>query len=60
MQQKYDSIYLAPHLDDAALSCGGQIYTATQQGANVRIVTVMAGDAPADGIAGYAVELHER
>ena len=60
MQIHYDAIYLAPHLDDAALSCGGQIYNQTKQGANILIVTIMAGDAPHDVTSGHAVELHER
>ena len=60
MQTHYDSIYLAPHLDDAALSCGGQIFKHTKQGANILIVTIMAGDAPHDVTTGHAVELHER
>lgn len=42
----YDAIYLAPHLDDVALSCGGQIFQRTQQGDHILIVTITAGDAP--------------
>lgn len=43
----YDAIYLSPHLDDAALSCGGQIWqrTAVQQH-KILIVTITAGDPP--------------
>lgn len=47
--QACDFLYLSPHLDDAALSCGGQIYQAAQAGKTVAIVTVMAGDPPEDG-----------
>jgi len=39
----YDRIYFSPHFDDAVLSCGGQIYQATQAGETVLIVTVTAG-----------------
>lgn len=60
IQTKYDAIYLAPHLDDAALSCGGQIYQQTEVGKKILIVTIMAGDAPDNVLSGHAVELHER
>lgn len=56
----YHCIYLSPHLDDAALSCGGQIAQHTVNGRPILIVTLMAGDPPAGGVAGYAVELHQR
>jgi LmbE family N-acetylglucosaminyl deacetylase len=39
-------IYLAPHLDDAALSCGGRIYQERGNGLLALVVTLMAGDAP--------------
>lgn len=60
MKDFYDAIYLSPHLDDAALSCGGQIYNLTARGMSVLIVTLMAGD-PADAPASqYAQSLHQR
>ena len=49
----YDWIYFSPHLDDAALSCGGQIYMATQTGERVLIVTITAGD-PIAPVSSYA------
>jgi LmbE family N-acetylglucosaminyl deacetylase len=55
----YHAIYLAPHLDDAVLSCGGQIYEATGRGEKVLIVTIMAGD-PSTGLSDYAHRLHTR
>lgn len=55
----YDWIYLSPHLDDAALSCGGQIYAATQRGERVLIVTITAGD-PVAPVSEYAASLHTR
>lgn len=63
--QDYAAIYFAPHLDDVALSCGGQVFQATQRGERVLIVTVMAGDAPplpADSqtSSSIAQELHQR
>ena len=42
----YSAIYLSPHLDDAALSCGAQISQRTAAGERVLIVTVMAGSPP--------------
>jgi LmbE family N-acetylglucosaminyl deacetylase len=55
----YHSIYIAPHLDDAVLSCGGQIYEETGNGHTVLVVTVMAGDPPAK-ISNYATQHHIR
>ncbi|MBE2220260.1 MAG: PIG-L family deacetylase [Anaerolineae bacterium] len=61
MRTYYDTIYLAPHLDDAALSCGGQIHQLTAVGKPVLIVTIMAGDPPEDVVySDFARELHER
>ncbi len=56
----YNRLYLSPHLDDAALSCGGQIHRATARGASVLVVTVMAGDPPAPALSAYAQSLHSR
>lgn len=56
----YDHIYLSPHLDDAALSCGGQIFQRTSAGQAVLIVTITAVDAPADDLSPTAADLHER
>lgn len=56
----YDAIYLAPHLDDAALSCGGQIINRTRAGQRVLVVTVMAGDPPTDAENDYIRSLHAR
>jgi LmbE family N-acetylglucosaminyl deacetylase len=56
----YNAIYLSPHLDDAALSCGGQIYGRTQRGERVLLVTVAAGDAPAASLSDLAKLHHDR
>ncbi len=58
--EPYAALFLSPHLDDAALSCGGQIAVATRQGRRVLIVTVMAGDPPADAANDYIASLHAR
>ena len=60
MQPFYDAIYLSPHLDDVTLSCGGQIFQATNAGQRVLIVTITAGDPPNSAVSGYAQSLHDR
>ena len=39
-------VYLAPHLDDAVLSCGGAIHRQVVGGDEVLVITLLAGDAP--------------
>jgi LmbE family N-acetylglucosaminyl deacetylase len=56
----YDSIYLSPHLDDAALSCGGQIHAQTISGKKVLIVTIMAGAPLAETPSAFVQSMHER
>lgn len=38
----YQHIYLAPHYDDAALSCGGMIHQQNQAGQLVLVITIFA------------------
>ena len=40
----YDAIYLSPHLDDAVLSCGGQIHGRIAEGQRVLILTLFTQD----------------
>lgn len=54
----YDEIFLSPHLDDAALSCGGQIAQATRSGAKVLVISVFTADAPSGELSPLASELH--
>jgi LmbE family N-acetylglucosaminyl deacetylase len=56
----YDAIYLAPHLDDVALSCGGQVFDRTESGERILIVTVMAGSPVLTAESEYIASLHER
>ena len=52
-------VYLAPHLDDAVLSCGSAIHHHTAAGKRVRVVTVFAGEAGQDtALSGFAREQH--
>jgi LmbE family N-acetylglucosaminyl deacetylase len=54
-----DAVYLSPHLDDAAFSCGGQIHARARRGERVLVVTVFAGPAPpTDRLSPFAASLH--
>ncbi len=54
-------LFLAPHLDDAALSCGGMIHDLVNRGATVVVYTIMAGRAPArPPDSPFLRELHHR
>jgi len=53
-------IYLSPHLDDAALSCGGLIWEQTLAGDEVSIWTICAGNPPEGPLSPFAQSLHER
>ncbi|MEP7288803.1 MAG: PIG-L family deacetylase [Chloroflexota bacterium] len=54
-------LFLSPHADDAALSCGGQIAQLTRSGQSVVIFTIMAGDPPLGFTpTDFTRELHKR
>ncbi len=53
-------VYLSPHLDDAAYSCGGLIWEQVQAGHQVSIWTICAGPIPSQGLTPFAQELHAR
>ncbi|HAL15583.1 MAG TPA: hypothetical protein DCP32_02165 [Anaerolineaceae bacterium] len=53
-------IFLSPHLDDAALSCGGLIAERTRKGDPVEIWTICAGDPPPGPLPAFAQSLHKR
>ncbi len=53
-------IYLSPHLDDIALSCGGLVWEQTQAGDHVEIWTICAGDPPEGALSPFAESLHAR
>jgi LmbE family N-acetylglucosaminyl deacetylase len=55
-----DWIYLSPHLDDAALSCGGLISEQSQAGDTTAIWTMCAGDPPPGALSPFAQSLHAR
>ncbi len=43
IDRRYRHIYLSPHLDDAAFSCGGSIGLQTSCGLHVLVITAFAG-----------------
>ena len=49
-------VFVAPHPDDVALSCGGLIASLRELGQNVTIITVYSGDGGTDRLSGYQRE----
>src|SRR5688500_18379158 len=49
-------VFVAPHPDDVALSCGGLIASLRELGQNVTIITVFSGDGSGNGLMGYQRE----
>jgi LmbE family N-acetylglucosaminyl deacetylase len=56
--RQYNHVIIAPHLDDAVLSCGGQIAQYVAQGARVLAVTLCAATPRDDQLTPYAQHLH--
>src|SRR5262245_4702405 len=54
--------YLSPHLDDAALSCGGRIAIQVVQGEQVRVINLFAGipDFEEEQFSAYAQKQHSK
>jgi LmbE family N-acetylglucosaminyl deacetylase len=49
-------VFVAPHPDDVALSCGGLIASLRELGQNVAIITVFSGAGPTNGLTSYQRE----
>lgn len=49
-------VFVAPHPDDVALSCGGLIASLRELGQTVTIITVFSGDGAASGLSPYQRE----
>jgi LmbE family N-acetylglucosaminyl deacetylase len=49
-------VFVAPHADDVALSCGGLIASLRELGQNVTILTVFSGMGRVEGLTGYQRE----
>lgn len=59
MTPAYKHIFLSPHYDDAALSCGGAIHQLIQTGQPALVITVCAAPPnPADPLSPFAEALH--
>ena len=58
MSRDFDALYLSPHLDDAALSCGGQIHAAARTGKRVLIVTLHTADPSSGRLSALAEAVH--
>ncbi|HJW89470.1 MAG TPA: PIG-L family deacetylase [Anaerolineales bacterium] len=55
-----DWIYLSPHFDDVALSCGGLVWEQARAGQAVEIWTICAGDPGPRPLSEFALRLHAR
>lgn len=53
-------IYLSPHFDDIAYSCGGLVWEQVNTGQRVSIWTICAGFPPPGPLSPFAGSLHER
>lgn len=60
MKDYYPHLYLSPHFDDVALSCGGQIFRHTAIGDSVLVVTVTAAEPPGGQPSTTVESLHRR
>lgn len=56
----YDHLYISPHFDDAALSCGGQIFRHSAVGDTVLVVTMTGGEPPDGSHSETVRSLHQR
>jgi LmbE family N-acetylglucosaminyl deacetylase len=53
-------IFLSPHFDDAALSCGGILWELANAGSPVSVWTIFGGDPQNSPLSEFAALLHER
>lgn len=60
MAKSYQHVYLSPHFDDAALSCGGTIHQQVQAREDVLVITIYAASPATDApLSPFAESLHE-
>jgi LmbE family N-acetylglucosaminyl deacetylase len=57
---RMDWIYLSPHPDDVALSCGGLVWEQAKAGDWPQVWTICAGDPPPGSPSAFAAALHTR
>jgi len=53
-------VYLSPHLDDAALSCGGLIHQQACRGQRPQVITLLAGLPDYAELSPFAADMHLR
>lgn len=53
-------VFLSPHLDDVALSCGGLVWEQTRRGIEAEIWTICAGDPGEGALSPFAQSLQAR
>jgi len=53
-------VFLSPHFDDIALSCGGLVWELAQAGETPAIWTICAADPPPGPLSAFAQSLHDR
>lgn len=53
-------VYLFPHFDDVAFSCGGLVWEQGKAGKTVAIWTICGGKIPAGDLSPFAESLHQR
>jgi LmbE family N-acetylglucosaminyl deacetylase len=53
-------VFVAPHLDDAVLSCGGLVSRLAGAGEDVAVVTVVTADPPEDAHLSHLAQRHHR
>ena len=53
-------VFLSPHFDDAALSCGGQIAQLATTGASVVMATIFGGRPDPSRLSSFAQQIHAR
>ncbi len=58
--REYDRVFLSPHLDDVALSCGGTMHHRANEGDRILVVSVFAGSPADDTNTAFTRELKER
>jgi LmbE family N-acetylglucosaminyl deacetylase len=54
----YPHVYLSPHFDDVALSCGGLVHQQTAAGEQVLVITIFAGRPDYGNLGPFAREMH--
>jgi LmbE family N-acetylglucosaminyl deacetylase len=53
-------LYLSPHMDDAVLSCGGQMAAQIERGERVRVLNIFAGIPDYTRLSAYAERQHNK